>query len=174
MTLFLVFFISCVYSQVGIGTTSPDESAALEISSVNSGFLLPRMTSNQRNAISNPALGLIIFNVDSKTLESNLGTPSDPNWTVIGGTKNQSGSYDVGSTISGWNYYDVTFATPFDSVPSIQLTFREGLGIDNSGSNSVTQIKVANASVTGFTISVYDTSLTYDVFVDWLAAPKTQ
>ncbi len=165
---------SHIYSQVGIGTTTPDASAALEISSVNSGLLMPRLTTIERNAIVNPATGLLIFNVNKSCFEANLGTSSFPKWTVIGAVTMQSGSYNVGSLSTGWNYYDVAFTTPFTTVPSIQLTFREGTGINNSGSNSVTHFKVANASVTGFTIAIYDTSLTSDVFMDWTATLKTQ
>jgi hypothetical protein len=51
-------------NNVGIGTSTPDISASLEISSTNSGILIPRMTSSQRNAIQNPAIGLQIFNLD--------------------------------------------------------------------------------------------------------------
>jgi len=49
-------------SQQGIGTSTPDASAALEISSTTQGFLPPRMTASQRNALS-PAEGLIIYNL---------------------------------------------------------------------------------------------------------------
>lgn len=43
-------------------TTSPAASALLELSSTTQGFLPPRMTSTQRDAISSPAAGLIIYN----------------------------------------------------------------------------------------------------------------
>ena len=46
---------------VRVGTTSVTDSAALEISSVNQGFLPPRMSSTQRNAIVSQVTGLIIF-----------------------------------------------------------------------------------------------------------------
>jgi hypothetical protein len=49
---------------VGIGTTKPDQSAALEISSNNKGLLTPRMSLQQRNAIQNPAQGLIVYQTD--------------------------------------------------------------------------------------------------------------
>lgn len=53
------------YSQnVGIGTTSPNSSAKLEIHSTNAGLLPPRMTYTQRNAIANPAQGLIVYCTD--------------------------------------------------------------------------------------------------------------
>ena len=51
---------------MGIGISSPDASSKLDITSINSGLLLPRMSSPQRDAISNPAEGLLIFNLDSK------------------------------------------------------------------------------------------------------------
>jgi len=50
--------------QVGIGTTTPNVSAKLEISSTNSGFLPPRMTAVQRIAISTPAEGLLVYQTD--------------------------------------------------------------------------------------------------------------
>jgi uncharacterized protein (TIGR02145 family) len=52
---------------VGIGTTTPNASAKLEVSSTNSGFLPPRMTFAQRNAIANPSQGLIIYCTDCGT-----------------------------------------------------------------------------------------------------------
>ncbi len=61
---------------VGIGTINPDSSAALEIKSTEKGFLMPRMTSQQREAIVNPAPGLMIFNTDNNCIE--MRTPS--NW----------------------------------------------------------------------------------------------
>lgn len=49
---------------VGIGTNTPDSSALLELKSTTSGLLPPRMTYAQRNFISNPAIGLIIYCID--------------------------------------------------------------------------------------------------------------
>jgi uncharacterized protein (TIGR02145 family) len=51
--------------QVGIGTSLPDSSAALDVNSNTQGFLPPRMTIEERNAIDNPAAGLIIFNTNT-------------------------------------------------------------------------------------------------------------
>ena len=47
--------------QVGIGTTSPAATAALDITSTTKGFLPPRMTTIQRDAIVSPPIGLIIY-----------------------------------------------------------------------------------------------------------------
>ena len=55
-------------AQVGIGTTTPDPSAQLDVSSTTKGFLPPRMTIVQRNAIVNPAEGLIVYLNDRKII----------------------------------------------------------------------------------------------------------
>lgn len=61
--------INYVSGAVGIGTTGPSTAALLEVSSTTKGFLPPRMTSAQRNAIATPAAGLVIFNTTSNLLE---------------------------------------------------------------------------------------------------------
>ncbi|QWX84634.1 hypothetical protein H0I23_03030 [Cellulophaga sp. HaHaR_3_176] len=51
---------------VGINTLSPDESAALDIQSTTGGLLIPRMTTAQITALTNPADGLLIFDTDKQ------------------------------------------------------------------------------------------------------------
>jgi len=65
LVLFLIMSSFFSYSQnIGIGTTTPDSSSALEIKSTSQGFLPPRMTLIQRNQIQNPAQGLMIYCTD--------------------------------------------------------------------------------------------------------------
>lgn len=69
--LLRVFLITnSVFSQVGVGTETPDNSAALDVNSTTLGFLPPRMNSAQRDAIlvTSTSKGLIIFNTDSNVL----------------------------------------------------------------------------------------------------------
>ncbi|MFZ1704294.1 MAG: DUF1566 domain-containing protein [Saprospiraceae bacterium] len=51
---------------IGIGTITPHGTSILDVSSTNKGFLPPRMTEAQRNAISFPAEGLMIYNTTRK------------------------------------------------------------------------------------------------------------
>jgi hypothetical protein len=70
-----VLFTATTYAQVGIGTTSPDASSALDITSTTKGLLMPRMTNAQRQAISNPAAGLqISFYTSRATFRATLKT----------------------------------------------------------------------------------------------------
>lgn len=52
-------------SNVGIGTTTPNSSALLELSTTSKGLLIPRMTQAQRDLITTPATGLLIYATDS-------------------------------------------------------------------------------------------------------------
>jgi hypothetical protein len=54
---------------VGIGTTTPDAAALLDVSSTTAGFLPPRMTGTQRDAISTPPNGLMIYNTTTDKLQ---------------------------------------------------------------------------------------------------------
>ncbi len=46
---------------VGVGTSTPNGTAALDISSTSQGFLAPRMTDTQRTVIGSPATGLLVY-----------------------------------------------------------------------------------------------------------------
>jgi hypothetical protein len=50
---------------IGAGLLSPNASAKLQVDSTTSGFLPPRMTTTQKNAIASPAAGLVLY--DSTT-----------------------------------------------------------------------------------------------------------
>jgi hypothetical protein len=58
-----LFFSAVLFAQVGVNTdnSNPDPSAGLDVKFENKGFLPPRMTFEQRNAILVPAEGLIVF-----------------------------------------------------------------------------------------------------------------
>ena len=66
-------------TSVGVGTSSPTPSAVLELSSTTQGFLPPRMTIAQMNAIVAPVLGMIVYTTDNGTLQIYNGT----NWAIL-------------------------------------------------------------------------------------------
>jgi len=90
----------------------PDSSALLEIKSQSKGFLLPRLTTIQRNNILNPAYGLLIINSTLNKLQwfdgtgwKNTDGSSEnlrlqegllANFPFSGNTNDQSGNYNNG------------------------------------------------------------------------------
>lgn len=69
---------------VGIGTALPAASAKLDISSTTQGFLPPRMTIAQRNAIPNPEMGLIICCTNCSAVPE-IEMYNGTNWTSLKG-----------------------------------------------------------------------------------------
>ncbi|WP_139362200.1 NHL repeat-containing protein [Hymenobacter sp. CRA2] len=64
LTACLLCPLSLRAQSVGVGTTTPDASAALDIKATDKGLLPPRLTSAQRAAISSPATGLLVYQTD--------------------------------------------------------------------------------------------------------------
>jgi hypothetical protein len=56
------------HGNVGIGTTSPDSTALLEVNSTTQGFLPPVMTQTQRTDISSPATGLMVYDTTNRNM----------------------------------------------------------------------------------------------------------
>ena len=61
LILGLLFSSVLSFSQIGIGTTTPEASAQLDVTSTNKGFLLPRLTYLQKTVIASPVAGLHIW-----------------------------------------------------------------------------------------------------------------
>lgn len=79
----ILFSINLTFSQVGIGTTSPDASSVLHVESSGTdkkGILLPRINTTERDAITSPAEGLLIYNTDTFSFEYY----SQGNWVKMG------------------------------------------------------------------------------------------
>jgi hypothetical protein len=60
--------------QVSVGTTSPNASAKFQIDATNAGFLPPRMTTTQKNAIATPAAGLVVYDSTTNKLQCYNGS----------------------------------------------------------------------------------------------------
>jgi hypothetical protein len=117
-----------LHAQVGIGTATPDPSAQLEISAVNKGLLIPRITFANRPP--SPATGLLIYQTDntagyyfyngstwqalaggavnSWSLNGNNGTTAS---NFLGTFDNQSLRFKVSNEPAGLIDYTATRAT---------------------------------------------------------------
>lgn len=81
----LVIVSQGLFAQVGIGTASPNSSAALDINpSTPKGLLVPRVTAAQRTAIATPATGLMVYQTDGASgFYFNAGTSGTPSWVQV-------------------------------------------------------------------------------------------
>ena len=122
---FLLITTVSIQAQVGIGTTTPAATAQLDVSSTTKGFLPPRMTTTQRDAIASPAAGLIIFNTTTNGLEikTSLGwillssSSADGLPTIqIGTQKWMSKNLDVAFYRNGDPIPEVTDATAWAAL----------------------------------------------------------
>lgn len=78
---------------VGIGTSTPNASALLDVTSTTQGAVLPRMNTTQMNAISSPVAGLMVYNSDSASYCFYNGTA----WLKMGSGSGGGGGTPAGS-----------------------------------------------------------------------------
>lgn len=103
----LILTITAAMAQTVIITDDPDyttgeASAVLDIKSDSGGLLPPRMTMAARDAIQEPATGLLVYQIDGEAgLYYNAGTPADPNWLVLTSVGEATG--DPVATGSVWD-----------------------------------------------------------------------
>jgi hypothetical protein len=82
--LFLVSGMSMLsYSQIGIGTSTPEVSALVEVKSSNKGFLLPRLSSHHIQHIHQPAEGLSIYCKDCCNGEGRISIFNGTSWDYL-------------------------------------------------------------------------------------------
>jgi hypothetical protein len=62
------FFMSATTGNIGLGTNTPSDKSILDLTSTTRGFLSPRMTTAQRDAITSVPAGLMIYNTSTNKL----------------------------------------------------------------------------------------------------------
>lgn len=100
----VVFSTQIATAQVAINNNGapPDSSAILDLSGSDKGFLLPRMSLEQRDAIQNPATGLLIYCLDCVELQIFNGE----SWTNILGGLSASNVETVINPVTGREWMD--------------------------------------------------------------------
>ena len=102
MVWVMLISVTPSYSQNGVGinaTGSPaDSSSVLDVSSTSKGFLPPRMTGTQRDAISSPATGLIVWCTNCGTNGGELQAYNGSSW------RNMAGGAASNPLVIGMNY----------------------------------------------------------------------
>ncbi len=166
---FIVLLLISVksFSQTGIGTTTPNASAKLEIASTDKGLLIPRMTAAQRAAITSPANGLLVYQTDSETgFYVNSGTSASPTWSRVNSNWTRSGndiSYSLGNisttgALTGGNSSTSSLSGFAANVTSISanysITAADNGKIIQCTSASAISITIPTGLPTGFNCTV--------------------
>lgn len=106
----IIFLVSILITgiasaQIGIGTTTPNTDAALDLTSTEKGMLIPRMTQAQRIAIATtPATGLLVYQTDlAAGFYYYNGLAWQPfssgnNWNIPGNGGTNPGTNQLGTT----------------------------------------------------------------------------
>lgn len=141
----IVFFSRHAAAQVGIGTTTPNPKAVLDLRSPgnNQGFLVPKLSTAQRNAIAGLSAqdnGLMVYDTDDQKFyfwQTNqwlpLRTGSDVSLTA-----------GTGISITG-NTISATDTSPTNEIQDLQLV---GGSLKITGNTSATSINLAPFSGT--------------------------
>jgi len=143
----IVLVSTSLFSQVGIGITSPDASAILQIDNTSKGILVPRMTQVQRDAIALPVLGLLIFQTDGT---SGFYYYNGSAWVTFGGG-------------SGWDLFGNLGTTPITNM--LGTTDAQDLSL---AANNTEVVRITSDKKTG--INTATPSATFDVVGPNIAA----
>lgn len=165
--LFLLLVSFCAFSQTGIGTTTPDASAKLEVSSTTKGLLTPRMTSAQRAVINLPANGLLVYQTDGVPgFYVNTGTSASPVWSRVNVDWVKTGNdiaYTAGNvsttgTLTGGNTSSSTISGFAANVGTISSAYNisaadNGKILQSTSATAIT-ITIPTGLPTGFNCTV--------------------
>jgi uncharacterized protein (TIGR02145 family) len=80
----LILVNTFVFSQIGMGTNSPNQKAVLDLTSTTKGFLPPRMTNIQKTAIVTPPAGLMLWCSDCG-LNGEMQAYNGVSWIILSG-----------------------------------------------------------------------------------------
>lgn len=140
---------------VGIGTSNPDSSAALDISGIDPtntirGFLAPRMTLAQKTAIASPATGLLIYQTDGSTgfwyFDGTLWRQWLGNGWSLNGNTGTNPSTDKVGTKDGQDFLLKT-----NNTESVRITSSGNIGIGTTSPSTLLHLKTNYTPATTYT-----------------------
>jgi hypothetical protein len=138
----IILFVSTANAQTGIGTTSPNASAKLDITSTNKGFLPPRVALTAANVFAPvtglsgttelaTAAGLLIYNTATSGTTPNNVVPGYYYWNgtawiqISGGLviESKSASFSLAASDNNKLFFINSASTVTVSVPTLPIGF---------------------------------------------------
>jgi uncharacterized protein (TIGR02145 family) len=151
LSLFTVIGAFAQSGDVGIGTTTPNASAVLDITSTTKGLLIPRMNTAQRTAIATPAAGLQVYDTTTNTSWYYNGTV----WVNNGA--NEGAWSQLGNTLTDSHFIGSTNNKPLN----FKVNGKNKLFLGNTSNFFSPSSKIIN--------TINDTIATNDAFLDHLS-----
>lgn len=133
--IILVLFSVSLNAQTGIGTTTPNASAKLEVYANNKGFLPPRVSltgSTDVSTIASPATGLLIYNTATAGSTPNNVSPgyyyyNGTSWIQIAGgliiDNSKTSSFTLAATDNNKLFFINSSTTVTVTVPTLSVGF---------------------------------------------------
>lgn len=138
----IILFVSTANAQTGIGTTTPNASAKLDITSTNKGFLPPRVALTAANVFAPvtglsgttelaTAAGLLIYNTATSGTTPNNVVPGYYYWNgtawiqISGGLviESKSASFSLAASDNNKLFFINSASTVTVSVPTLPIGF---------------------------------------------------
>lgn len=149
---------------IGIGTSIPNTSAILDVTSTTKGMLPPRMTTTQRDAISTPAEGLIIYDSTKKNISYRDNTQWNYVKPRVGGVCYDwsGGSNNKTMSLLATEYVRIEFNNTLIQTGSVDWNANGTYVAINYSGNSSTSLATHNISLSFY---VNTASVTYNFVV---------
>jgi hypothetical protein len=184
--------------KIQIGTGTSDASAALDIQSTTQGLLLPRLTTSQVNAISNPAAGLVVYNSETAKFKGysspiiyNINWAGGGSWYLALGNQNnfmmtsitddgQTFSVASNSSLKSIGLYFSSFNGSGDVVVSVYTGNTPGAGtlvgsatqsINSQGSKTFTFASPLSLSIGNYYFRVHANTVGINAGLAYCASP---
>ena len=131
-----------IYSQVGVGTSSPNLSSIMDINASNKGLLIPRValtSATDQTTILSPAVGLLVYNTGASTLTyKGFVFWNGTEWRSINNATTINPSIS-GLICSGASAFPPTFTSGIPYSGTLTVPYSNGNGGSYQGSSSFTQ-----------------------------------
>ena len=192
-----LFLSTTSIAQTGVAINASDNptaapSAMLDVSSTNKGALVPRMTTTQRDAISAPATGLLIYNTTTNQFNyyngaawatavgptgatgatGNSGATGATGATGPSGTTGQD-AFDVYGTSSLSNFSSTTFTIIPGLTQAINVPANSVLTISTSGGFETTSLSTSGSTAVDIAIFIDGIAPTNGSWLTFVAANTT-
>ncbi|MGB5417393.1 fibrinogen-like YCDxxxxGGGW domain-containing protein [Algibacter sp.] len=165
-TLLLCFSSFFGFAQVGIGTTNPDPSSILDVQSTTQGFLPPRMTTAQIAAITNPAEGLFIYDLDDKCFKFYNGASWSgclgefPTNSLDCSSATVNGTFAIGNPLNASNTITIDVLVNVIETYTVSTNTVNGYSFSANGAFSTIGINTITLTGTGTPIAAQTDNFT--------------